>query len=87
MTTRSDFTPEEWDILHKTIHEPGVAVMVASPGGVLREVIAVIGGMLEAEDEFAGSELVQSLLQSRGRPSAWRRGRAVRLRIPPDGPA
>src|SRR5574341_280980 len=66
MTTKSDFTREEWDVLQKTLHEPGVAVMLASPGGVLREVWAVLGGLMDAADDFAESELVQQLLQSAG---------------------
>jgi hypothetical protein len=66
MTTQSAFTPEEWRLLHKTLHEPGVAVIVAAPGGVLREIWAVIGGLLDASDEFAGSELVLALLDSMG---------------------
>lgn len=66
MTTQADFTPEEWEMLKKTLHEPGAAVMLAAPGGMLRELLAIAKGLAEAAEAFADSEFVQSLLRDSG---------------------
>ncbi|MBM4422843.1 MAG: hypothetical protein FJ030_05555 [Chloroflexi bacterium] len=66
MTTKDDFTPEEWELIRKTLHEPGAAVMIAAPGGMIREVLAVAKGMSESAEMFAGSELIQSILRDTG---------------------
>ncbi|HKZ68488.1 MAG TPA: hypothetical protein VI547_16435 [Anaerolineales bacterium] len=62
MTTRAAFTQDEWEVLSKTLHEPSVVVMIASPGGGLWEIFAMIQGALEAAEKFSESELAQSLL-------------------------
>lgn len=64
MTTRTNFTSEEWSIVRKTLHEPGAAVMMASPGGTIREFMAIAQAISEAAELFRDSELVQSLLKS-----------------------
>lgn len=64
MTTQTNFTPEEWHIVRKTLHEPGAAVIMASPDGALREFMAIAQAVSEAAELFRESELVQSLLKS-----------------------
>jgi len=64
MTTQAAFTPEEWDLLQQTLYEPGLAIMIAAPGGMIQESFAIIQGMLEADDLFPNSELVHALLSS-----------------------
>jgi hypothetical protein len=83
MTTRAAFTQDEWELLSKTLHEPSVAVMIASPGGGLWEIFAMIQGALEAAEKFPESELVQSLLNEmaasrrESRPPLRRNGRTA----------
>jgi len=62
MTTKDAFTPEEWDTLKKTLHEPAVAVMLAARGGMIQEFMAVAKAIFEAEEKFSGSELIHALL-------------------------
>ena len=63
MTTRTDFTPEEWSLIKKTLHQPGAAVMLAAPGGGLREMLALAQGVIEALEKFQHSELIKTLLK------------------------
>jgi hypothetical protein len=62
MTTKDAFTPEEWAVLKRTLHEPAVAVMLAARGGMIQELMAVLKAISDAEEKFADSELIQALL-------------------------
>jgi hypothetical protein len=64
MTTRSDFTEEEWARLGRAPLVAGMAISLADPGGPiesLKESTAAIRTVIEAAESGAHGELVQSL--------------------------
>jgi hypothetical protein len=63
MSVRSDFTPEEWDLLRRTFLEAGAAMMALHEGGLIRESLAVFRALDDAEETFEGDELIAALLQ------------------------
>lgn len=63
MSVKSDFTPEEWDLLRSTFLEAGAAMMSLHKGGMIRESLAVFKALDDAEVTFEGDELIRALLQ------------------------
>lgn len=63
MTTRADFTEEEWTVLQKTLQEPATAVMAASRGGLFRESFAFGQAIYDAASEYSANELIQDLIR------------------------
>jgi hypothetical protein len=64
MTTRSDFTEEEWVRLGRAPLVAGMAISLADPGGPiesLKESTAAIRTVIEAAESGSHGELVQSL--------------------------
>lgn len=68
MSKKSDYTPEEWELLLEVPPLVGTAVMVAGRsgiGGSMKESFAVASGVLAAREGFESNELVQSLIDAR----------------------
>jgi tellurite resistance protein len=68
MSTRADYTVEEWEAIRRTPPEAVVAVEQASPSGFLgrrRERKATEQGFAEAIAQFAGLELVDAIVAAR----------------------
>ena len=68
MSTKSDYSAEEWEMLLEVPPLVGTAVMVAGRSGVvgsMKESFAVASGVMEARDGFESNELIQSLISAR----------------------
>jgi hypothetical protein len=67
MTTKADFTDEEWARLERAPVVAGMAISLADPGGpieVVKESAAVIRTVTEAAQSGGGGELVDSVAAS-----------------------
>ena len=65
MTTRIDYSLEEWWALQEVPLLVGVAVLYASPSGAsgtMREIMASAGAVANASQMFPETELIQTLL-------------------------
>ncbi len=62
MTTQSDFSREEWELLGNAPLAASAAVSVASPGGGGREATALIAGWRAGGRLFPHSELLQAVV-------------------------
>lgn len=68
MTTKSDYTPEEWKLLMDIPPLVGTAVMVAGRSGVtgsMKEAFAVAQSVLGGRHGYQSNELIQSLVDAR----------------------
>jgi len=67
MTTRADFSDEEWARLERAPIVAGMAISIADPGGpieAVKESMAAIKTVTEAAQESDGSELVEEVAKS-----------------------
>jgi hypothetical protein len=67
MTTRADFSDEEWARLERAPIVAGMAISLADPGGpieAVKESMAAIKTMTEAAQESDGGELVEEVAKS-----------------------
>jgi len=74
MSTRADYSVEEWEAIRRTPPEAVVAVEQASPSGFLgrrRERKATEQGFREAIEQFAGLELVAAIVAA-SEEEEWR---------------
>lgn len=62
MTSRDDFTAQEWTLLGNAPLAAAAAVALAEPGGGNREADAIVQAWREAQEIFAGSRLLRALL-------------------------
>ncbi len=62
MTTRDDFSTQEWALLGNAPLAAAAAVALAEPGGGRREADAIIDAWRTAEGVFAGSRLLRDLM-------------------------
>ena len=62
MTTSSDFTPEEWEIVREGPTSAGMIVSTAQRGGSFREVFAMAKAYTEARQQHGDSELLDELV-------------------------
>ena len=62
MTTRADFTEEEWRKVLEGPTSAGMLVVTASKGGMFRETIAMSKAYAEARAEHGGSELLDAVV-------------------------
>ncbi len=67
MSTKADYTAEEWQLLIDVPSMVGTAVMVAGKSGLgsVKEALAIASGILSARDGYEGNDLIQSLTESR----------------------
>jgi len=67
MTTKEDFTEEEWKRLERAPMVAGMAISLADPGGpieAVKESMAAIKTVLAAAESGAGNELVDAVADS-----------------------
>jgi hypothetical protein len=67
MTTKEDFTEEEWTRLERAPIVAGMAISLADPGGpieAVKESMAALKTVLEAAQSGAGNELVDAVADS-----------------------
>ena len=67
MTTKDDFSSEEWDLLMEIPPIVGLAVMMAGKSGfgTMKEAWAMARGIMDAKDGYEGNELVHALVDAR----------------------
>jgi hypothetical protein len=65
MTTKADFTPEEWKVVLEGPSTAGMIVATASHGGTFRESIAMSKAYAEARAEHGESELLDEIVAAK----------------------
>lgn len=63
MSTKSDYSTDEWDLLRSTILEAGGVMVALKPGGMIRQSLAIFKTLDEMEKNFEGDPLIWDLLQ------------------------
>jgi hypothetical protein len=62
MTTKSDFTPEEWQLVLEAPPSAGMIVVTAQRGGSFREAIAMAKSYVAARQQHGESELLDEIV-------------------------
>ena len=62
MTGKSDFTPEEWQLLLEGPPSAGLLVVMAQRGGTFRETFAIAKTYTEARQQHGASELLDAIV-------------------------
>jgi hypothetical protein len=65
MTTKSDFSAEEWQIILEAPPSAGMIVVTAQRGGMFRETIAIAKAYTEARQEHGQSELLDEIVSAK----------------------
>jgi hypothetical protein len=62
MTTKADFTSQEWELILEGPPSAGVLVIAAQRGGTLRETISMAKAYVEARQHHGQSELLDAIV-------------------------
>ncbi len=65
MTTSSDFSIEEWQLLLEAPPSAGMIVLTAQKGGAIRESIAMAKAYVEARKQHGESELLDEIVAAK----------------------
>src|SRR5579863_9024385 len=65
MTSKSDFTPEEWQLILEAPPSAGLIVVTAQRGGSFRETIAMAKAYAEARQAHGKSELLDEIVAAK----------------------
>jgi hypothetical protein len=65
MTSKSDFTPEEWQLILEAPPSAGMIVVTAQRGGTFRETIAMAKAYVEARQHHGESELLDEIVAAK----------------------
>jgi hypothetical protein len=65
MTSKSDFTAEEWDLILEAPPSAGMIVVTAQRGGSFRETIAMAKAYAEARQHHGESELLDEIVAAK----------------------
>jgi hypothetical protein len=65
MTSKSDFTDEEWRLILETPPTAGMIVVTAQRGGSFRETIAMAKAYAEARQEHGKSQLLDEIVAAK----------------------
>jgi hypothetical protein len=65
MTSKSDFTPEEWKLVLEAPPSAGMIVMTAQRGGSFRETFAMAKSYAEARKHHGNSELLDDIVAAK----------------------
>jgi hypothetical protein len=65
MTTKSDFSPEEWQLILEAPPSAGMIVVTAQRGGSFRESIAIAKAYVEARRQHGESELLDEIVAAK----------------------
>jgi hypothetical protein len=65
MTTKSDFSPEEWQLILEAPPSAGMIVVTAQRGGSFRESIAIAKAYVEARQQHGESELLDEIVAAK----------------------
>jgi hypothetical protein len=62
MTTKADFTPQEWELVLEGPPSAGMIVITAQRGGMLRETVSMAKAYVEARQQHGQSELLDEIV-------------------------
>jgi hypothetical protein len=65
MTSKADFTPEEWELVLEGPPSAGMLVITAQRGGTLRETISMAKAYVEARQHHGQSELLDEIVAAK----------------------
>ncbi len=65
MTTKADFSPEEWELVLEAPPSAGMIVVTAQRGGSFREAIAIAKAYVEARQHHGESELLDEIVAAK----------------------
>jgi hypothetical protein len=65
MTSKTDFTPEEWHLILEAPPAAGMIVVTAQRGGSFRETIAMAKAYAEARQQHGKSELLDDIVAAK----------------------
>jgi hypothetical protein len=65
MTTKADFSPEEWDTVLHGPSTAGMIVITAAHGGTFRETFAMTKAYTDARSEHGDSELLDEIVAAK----------------------
>jgi hypothetical protein len=65
MTSKSDFTAEEWELILEAPPSAGLIVVTAQRGGMFRETIAMAKAYVEARQQHGKSELLDDIVAAK----------------------
>jgi hypothetical protein len=65
MTSKSDFTADEWRLILETPPTAGLIVVTAQRGGSLRETLAMAKAYAEARQEHGNSQLLDDIVAAK----------------------
>ena len=65
MTSKSDFTTEEWQLILEAPPSAGMMVVTAQRGGTFRETFAMAKGYVEARQQHGKSELLDDIVAAK----------------------
>ena len=65
MTTKSDFSAEEWQLILEAPPSAGMIVVTAQRGGTFRETIAIAKAYVEARQQHGESELLDEIVSAK----------------------
>jgi hypothetical protein len=65
MTTKSDFSAEEWQLILEAPPSAGMIVVTAQRGGMFRETIAMAKAYTEARQQHGESELLDEIVSAK----------------------
>lgn len=65
MTSKSDFTAEEWELILEAPPSAGLIVVAAQRGGTFRETIAMAKAYVEARQQHGKSELLDDIVAAK----------------------
>jgi hypothetical protein len=65
MTTKADFTPQEWGLVLEGPPSAGMIVITAQRGGTLRETVSMAKAYAEARRDHGQSELLDEIVAAK----------------------
>jgi hypothetical protein len=65
VTTKTDFTPDEWTAILEGPPTAGTMMVMASKGGTFRETIAMAKAYTEARSQHGASELLDEIVSTK----------------------
>jgi hypothetical protein len=65
MTTKADFSEQEWDLIREAPVDAGMTVITADQGGMMRETFAMAKAYADARTQHGNSELLDEIVNTR----------------------
>jgi hypothetical protein len=80
MTTKADFTPQEWDQVLEGPTSAGMIVITAQRGGTIRETFSMAKAYAEARQRHGQSELLDAIVAAKPELDRTRTGSVEELK-------